>query len=117
MSITIYHNPHCSKSRETLKIIEDQGIEPRVIEYLNSPPDQETLTQILQQLGIKPRDLLRTHEDEYKLAGLDNPSKSDDDVIKAMIKYPRLIERPIVVSNGKAIIGRPPVKVLDILPE
>ena len=116
MSLKIYHNPRCSKSRETLKLIEEKGLEPLVIEYLKTPPDEETLKQLIQQLGIKPRELLRTQEDEYKQAGLDDESISDEDVILAMVKYPKLIERPIVVCNGQAVIGRPPVKVLDILP-
>jgi arsenate reductase len=116
MSLKIYHNPRCSKSRETLKLIEEKGLEPVVIEYLKTPPDKETLRQLIQQLGIKPRELLRLHEDEYKQAGLDDVSMSDEEVIAAMVKYPKLIERPIVVCDGKAIIGRPPVKVLDILP-
>jgi len=116
MSLKIYHNPRCSKSRETLKLIEEKGLEPVVVEYLKTPPDKETLRQLIQQLGIKPRELLRIHEDEYKQAGLDDDSISDEEVIAAMVKYPKLIERPIVVCDGKAIIGRPPVKVLDILP-
>jgi len=116
MSVTIYHNPRCSKSRETLQLIEEHGITPAIVEYLTSPPDRKTLTQILQQLELRPRDLLRKHETEYKLAGLDDDKLSDEDVIDAMLKYPRLIERPIVICNGKAVIGRPPVKVLDILP-
>jgi len=116
MSLKIYHNPRCSKSRETLKLIEEKGLEPVVVEYLKTPPDKETLRQLIQQLGIKPRELVRIHEDEYKQAGLDDVSMSDQEVIAAMVKYPKLIERPIVVCDGKAIIGRPPVKVLDILP-
>jgi len=116
MSLKIYHNPRCSKSRETLKLIEEKGLEPVVVEYLKTPPDKETLRQLFQQLGIKPRELVRIHEDEYKQAGLDDVSMSDQEVIAAMVKYPKLIERPIVVCDGKAIIGRPPVKVLDILP-
>lgn len=116
MSLKIYHNPRCSKSRETLKLIEGKGLEPVVVEYLKTPPDKETLRQLIQQLGIKPRELLRIHEEEYKQAGLDDVSMSDEEVIAAMVKYPQLIERPIVVCDGKAIIGRPPVKVLDILP-
>lgn len=115
MTVTIYHNPHCSKSRETLKLIEEKGIQVNIVEYLKTPPDKETLQQILQQLGINARDLLRTHEDEYKLAGLDNQNLSDNEVMAAMIKFPKLIERPIIVSEGKAIIGRPPVKVLEII--
>lgn len=115
MSVTIYHNPRCSKSRDTLKLIQGKGLEPTVIEYLKTPPDKKTLQQIIRQLGITPRELLRKNETEYKQAGLDDLTLTDDDVISAMVEHPKLIERPIVIHNGKAIIGRPPVKVLDLL--
>lgn len=117
MSVTIYHNPRCSKSRETLKLIQEKGLEPSIIEYLKTPPDRETLQAIIRQLGITPRELLRNNEEEYKQAGLDDLTLSDEDVITAMVKHPKLIERPIVIHAGKAIIGRPPVKVLELLPE
>ena len=117
MAVTIYHNPRCSKSRETLRLIEEKGIAPAVVEYLKTPPDEATLKQLVRQLRIKPRELLRINEEEYKLAGLDDLTLSDDAVIAAMARYPKLIERPIVVHDGKAVIGRPPAKVLDILPE
>ena len=116
MAFTIYHNPRCSKSRETLKLLQEKGLEPDIVEYLKTPPDAQTLQGIIRQLGISPRELLRKHESEYKQAGLDDTSLSDDDVINAMVQYPKLIERPIVIHDGKAIIGRPPVKVLDLLP-
>jgi arsenate reductase len=115
MSVTIYHNPRCSKSRDTLKLIQEKGLEPNVIEYLKTPPDKKTLQQVIRQLGITPRELLRKNETEYKQAGLDDLTLTDDDVISAMVEHPKLIERPIVIHNGKAIIGRPPVKVLDLL--
>ncbi len=115
MSITIYHNPRCSKSRRTLEILHAQNIDPEIIEYLKTPPDAGTLEQILSCLDIPARDLLRKNEAAYKEAGLEDKSLSEDDVIAAMVKYPILIERPIVVNNDKAIIGRPPESVLDIL--
>ncbi|MBD3671173.1 MAG: arsenate reductase (glutaredoxin) [Gammaproteobacteria bacterium] len=115
MSSKLYHNPRCSKSRQTLQLLQEKGVEPEVIEYLKTPPDAATLKQILQQLGLKPRDLMRKKEAEYKELKLADESLSDDDLIKAMIEHPKLIERPILVSNGKAAIGRPPEQVLDIL--
>ncbi|MFC1314434.1 MAG: arsenate reductase (glutaredoxin) [gamma proteobacterium symbiont of Ctena orbiculata] len=115
MSVEIYHNPRCSKSRQTLQLLQDQGIDPDVVEYLKTPPDKATLGQILDMLGLEPRELMRTKEKEYKALQLDNPSLSRDQLIDAMIANPKLIERPIVIQNGKAAIGRPPEKVLDIL--
>ena len=115
MSITIYHNPKCSKSRQTLELLQEKGVSPTVIEYLKSPPTAETLKEILAQLGLAPRDLMRKKEDAYSENELDNPSLSDDDLISAMIRHPILIERPIVLANGKAALGRPPEQVLDIL--
>jgi len=114
-TVTIYHNPRCSKSRATLDLLKTKAVEPEIVEYLDNPPDRKTLTSILDLLGLEPRELMRTHEKEYTEAGLDNPDLSRDQLIATMIKYPRLIERPIVVCNGKAAIGRPPEKVLDIL--
>jgi arsenate reductase len=115
MTVTIYHNPRCSKSRQTLQLLQERQIEPEVVEYLKDTPDAETLKQIIDQLGVRPRDLLRTNEKEYKEARLDDPSLSDDAIIEKMIKHPKLIQRPVVVNNGKAAIGRPPEKVLEIL--
>jgi arsenate reductase len=114
MPVTIYHNPKCAKSRETLKLLEARGIETRVIEYLKTPPTEAELKRLLTQLGLKPRELLRTKEPEYKEAGLADPNLSDGDIIRAMIKHPRLIERPIVVHGKKAVLGRPPQKVLEL---
>jgi arsenate reductase len=114
-TITIYYNPRCSKSRATLELLKSENREPEVIEYLNTPPTKQNLESILDMLGMQPRDLMRTHEKEYAEAGLDNPDLSRAELIAAMIQYPRLIERPIVVTGGKAAIGRPPEKVLDIL--
>jgi arsenate reductase len=115
MPITIYHNPKCSKSRQTLELLQQNGITPTVIEYLKTPPTAETLKAILSQLGMAPRDLMRKREAVYAENGLDNPSLSDDDLIDAMVKNPILIERPIVLASGKAALGRPPEQVLEII--
>ncbi|WP_347987528.1 arsenate reductase (glutaredoxin) [Methylomonas sp. AM2-LC] len=115
MNVKIYHNPRCSKSREVLKLLQAQGIQAEIIEYLKTPPSIEELTDIIQKLGIKPRGLMRTNEPEYKENILDDVDLSDADLITAMHKMPRLIERPIVVANGKAAIGRPAENVLAIL--
>ncbi len=115
MKVTIYHNPRCTKSRQTLELLKSRGIEPEIIEYLKTPPGKIKLKEILKMLGLEPRALMRKNEDEYKKAKLDNPKLSKDDLIAAMVKHPILIERPIVVANGKAAIGRPPEKVLEIL--
>lgn len=115
MSITIYHNPRCSKSRGTLSILEEAGAEANIVEYLNTPPSREELVDILAMLGMRPRQLMRKGEAEYKENALDDESLSDDELIDAMIRIPKLIERPIVINNGKAIIGRPPETVKTIL--
>ena len=115
MNITIYHNPRCSKSRQTLQLLRDHGIEPEIIEYLKSPPDKSELDKILKMLAMEPRDLMRKQEKEYKNAHLDNPGLSRKDLLAAMIENPILIERPIVVANHKAVIGRPPENVLAII--
>lgn len=115
MSTTlIYHNPRCSKSRQTLQLLQDNGITPEIKEYLKNPPSVEELKQLIDLLEIKPRDLLRTKEDEFKEAGLDNPALDDAEVIAAMTRFPKLIERPIVVHRGKARLGRPPEQVLEL---
>jgi len=113
--VTIYFNPKCSKCRLTLDLLEQEGQQTEIIEYLNTPLDATTLTSILDMLGMEPRELMRKHEQEYGEAGLDNPGLSRADLINAMIEHPRLMERPIVIKDGKAIIGRPPEKVLDLL--
>ena len=115
MSVKIYHNPRCGKSRDTLKLLEAQGIKPEIVEYLKTPPTEAELQDILNKLGIKPRELMRTKEKEYKENGLDDKSLSDSDLIEAMVRIPILIERPIVLANGKAAIGRPPEAVQAIL--
>ena len=115
MAVSIYHNPRCSKSRQTLALIEENNIKPTIIEYLKTPPSKDELKKILKLLNISARDLLRTKEAEYKEQGLDNPDLSEEQILELMTKYPKLIERPIVVTNSSAAIGRPPENVLEIL--
>ncbi len=115
MTATIYHNPRCSKSRQTLDILRGRGIEPAVIEYLSDPPDAATIATLLDLLGLEPRQLMRKGEAIYRELGLADPSLDRDALIAAMVANPILIERPVVVANGKAAIGRPPESVLDIL--
>ena len=115
MSVTIYHNPKCSKSRQTLELLCERGITPVIIEYLQAPPTVEKMKEILSLLGLSPRELIRKKEDVYAENELENPSLSDDELIGHMIAHPILIERPIVFANGKAAIGRPPERVLEIL--
>lgn len=116
MAVTIYHNPRCSKSRQTLALLEAHGVKPRVIEYLKTPPDRATLVALLRKLGVPAGQLVRRKEPEFKTLGLDAPGVSDDDLLDAMASHPRLIERPIVVVDRQARIGRPPEAVLEILP-
>ena len=113
MTVTIYHNPRCSKSRTTLELLQARGLEPTVVEYLKTPPSVAELKTILGLLGLKPRDLLRAKE--AKDAGLDDPSLDDAQLIAAMAANPAVIERPIVIANGKAVIGRPPERALEIV--
>ena len=115
MSITIYHNPKCSKSRETLGLLVKQGIKPAINEYLKIPPTAEKINEILKKLGYAPRDLMRKKETMYTLHNLNDQSLSNDTLIEFMVKHPILIERPIVLANEKAAIGRPPEQVLEIL--
>lgn len=114
--VTIYHNPRCSKSRETLALLKENGVEPEVVLYLETPPDAATLKNLLKMLGMKSaRELMRQKEELYKELNLADSALSEADLIKVMIANPKLIERPIVVKNGQARIGRPPESVLDIL--
>ena len=115
MPVTIYHNPKCSKSRQTLDLLIKQGIKPVLNEYLKNPPTAEGIKEILRKLGYAPRDLMRKKETAYTLHNLGDSSLSNDALIEFMIKYPILIERPIVLANEKAAIGRPPEQVLKIL--
>ncbi|MCV6590934.1 MAG: arsenate reductase (glutaredoxin) [Marinobacterium sp.] len=114
-NVTILHNPRCSKSRQTLALLEENGIEPTIVKYLETPPSADELAAILSKLGISARDLLRTKEAEYKEAGLDDQALSEGDVIAKMAAFPKLIERPIVIKGDAARIGRPPESVLEIL--
>lgn len=113
-TVTIYHNPRCSKSRETLDLLSQRGIAPEVVHYLTETPDAATLQRLLTQLGLSARELLRTKEDEYKALGLDNPDLTDDAIIAQMVQHPKLIERPIVVKGNRAVLGRPPENVLKL---
>ncbi len=115
MPVTIYHNPKCSKSRQTLELIREKGIEPTVIEYLKSPPTQKELKDILKLLGMEAKELLRKKESVYKELKLDQSSLSKNDLISVMIENPILIERPIVLADGKAVLGRPPENVISLL--
>lgn len=115
--VTIYHNPRCTKSRETLTLLEQHGIKPQVVLYLDTPPSVTTLKELLQQLGFSDaRQLMRTKEDLYKTLNLADKALTQDQLLQAMSENPKLIERPIVVYQGKARIGRPPEQVLEILP-
>ncbi|MCA9043893.1 MAG: arsenate reductase (glutaredoxin) [Planctomycetaceae bacterium] len=115
MSVRIYHNPRCSKSRQTLKLIEDAGIQAEVILYLDSPPSTKELDGLLKKLGMEPKELMRKGEDVYKELGLANQDLSRKDAIQLLHEHPKLIERPIVVNGDKAILGRPPENVLELL--
>ncbi len=114
--LTIYYNPSCSKSRETLQILEQHKTQPQIIEYLDTPPSQSEMSQIVKKLGMAPIDLLRTKEKAYVEAGYQADLMSDKEIIEAIVKHPSLLQRPIVIYGNKAIIGRPPIKVLDIIP-
>lgn len=114
-AIQILHNPRCSKSRQTLALLEEKGIEPEIIKYLDTPPSASELKTILAKLGISARDLLRKGEDDYKKLNLKDPELSEQALIDAMVSHPKLIERPIVIHNDKARVGRPPESVLDIV--
>ena len=113
--VEIYHNPRCSKSRKTLELLKDKGLEPEVIEYLKTPPAAKTLEKLLDQLGMTPIELMRTRESIFKELKLGGGDVSDEQLVGAMVAHPVLIERPIVVSGGKARLGRPPEQVLEIL--
>jgi len=114
-NVTIYHNPSCSKSRQTLALLEEQGIEPQVIEYLQEPPTPAQLQEILVKLKMTPRNLIRKNEAVFKEKQLDDSHLSDAQLIELMCRYPKLIQRPIVIVGKKAVLGRPPENVLRIL--
>ncbi|SHH25160.1 arsenate reductase (glutaredoxin) [Ferrimonas marina] len=112
-AIQIWHNPRCSKSRQTLALLEEKGLTPEVVKYLETPPSEQQLKQVLSLLGLSPRQLMRTKEAEYKAQNL--AEANDEVLIAAMLTTPKLIERPVVLANGKAALGRPPEAVLEIL--
>ena len=115
-SVKIYHNPRCSKSRATLQLLEEHQIEPEIVEYMKDPPDRDTLAQLIDLLGVSVRDLLRTNEQVFKDAGLDDDDLPDEEILEALSQCPTLLQRPIVVVDGdKAVIGRPPESVLNII--
>ena len=115
MTVTIYHNPRCSKSRQTLQLLKDKGIEPEIIEYLNTPPNAAALDEFVTKLGMEPRELMRRKEAPYVALDLADESLDRAALIEAMVENPILIERPIVVNDGKVALGRPPESVLEIL--
>ena len=115
MTISILHNPRCSKSRQALQILREKGVEPNIIEYLNTPPSEQAMDNILRLMGKEPREVMRRKEPEYREQELDNPDLTREQLIAAMVATPKLIERPIVVGNGKAALGRPPEDVLKVL--
>jgi arsenate reductase len=115
MSVTIYHNPRCSKSRQTLQLLKDNGVEPEIVEYLKTPPDAATLDAYLSKLDMQPRDLMRKKEAPYKELNLADETLDRAALIEAMVENPILIERPIVVKDDKVALGRPPESVLEIL--
>ncbi|WP_045495007.1 arsenate reductase (glutaredoxin) [Vibrio hyugaensis] len=116
MSVVIYHNPRCSKSRQTLELLEQNGVTPEVVKYLDTPLNVAQLKALYAQLGFSSvREMMRTKEDAYKALALGEASITDEQLFEAMEKNPKLFERPVVVANGKAKIGRPPEQVLDIL--
>lgn len=115
MQVIIYHNPRCSKSRQTLKLLQEHGADPDIVEYLKTPPNGDEINRILELLGIEPRQLMRTGESEYKAHQLDDPGLSREALIEALIAHPIIMQRPIVVAGERACIGRPPEAVLGIL--
>ena len=112
--LTIMHNPRCSKSREALKILEENGINAEIVKYLETPPTKDEIKELLKMLGINARDLMRTKEEIYKELNLKDV-EDEEKLIEAMAEHPKLIERPIVIKDGKAVIGRPPSKIIDFL--
>ncbi|EIK52141.1 arsenate reductase [Stutzerimonas stutzeri TS44] len=114
--LTLYHNPRCSKSRGALELLEARGLEPHIVRYLETPPSAAELQALLAKLGLGARQLLRSGEEEYQSLGLADPNLSEAQLIEAMVAHPRLIERPILIAGDKAVVGRPPERVLEILP-
>jgi arsenate reductase len=114
MKVTIYHNPRCSKSRQTLQLLRDQSVDPVIVEYLKNPPDAQKISELLKALNLTAADLLRTGEAEYRDLGLDGEDVTEEQRIRAMASHPRLIQRPIVVRGSRARLGRPPESVLEL---
>ncbi|MER0040802.1 arsenate reductase (glutaredoxin) [Pseudomonas sp. MGal98] len=114
--LTLYHNPRCSKSRAALHLLEERGLQPTVVHYLDTPPSAAQLREVLDKLGLPPRQLLRSGEDEYRQLDLADQALTDDALIEAMVAHPRLIERPILITADRAVIGRPPENILELLP-
>ncbi|HEX5421446.1 MAG TPA: arsenate reductase (glutaredoxin) [Gammaproteobacteria bacterium] len=115
MTITLFHNPRCSKSRAALALLRERGVEPILVEYLNTPPSREELRRIVKFLDIPPHDLLRRGEPEYRELGLEDPSVDDEAIFAAIAEHPILLERPIAIAGQHAVIGRPPERVLELL--
>ena len=115
MAVTIYHNPRCSKSRQTLQLLRDRGVEPKIVEYLKTPPSADELDAVLAKLGMEPRALMRTKEAAYREAGMADQELFRRALIDLMVANPIVIERPIVVNGARAALGRPPESVLSIL--
>jgi arsenate reductase len=113
--IIIYHNPKCSKSRQTLELIKNQNLQPKIVLYLDEKLSKEKLKDIISKLGIKTRDLLRKNENDYKENNLDNPNLTNEELIELILNFPKLMERPIVVKGEQAVIGRPPENVLELI--
>ncbi|MGE4476834.1 MULTISPECIES: arsenate reductase (glutaredoxin) [Stutzerimonas] len=113
--LILYHNPRCSKSRGALELLQARGMEPTIVRYLDTPPSEAELHALLAKLGLSARQLLRTGEEEYQSLGLADTALTDAQIIAAMARHPRLIERPILIAGDKAVIGRPPEKVLELL--
>ena len=114
---TLYHNPRCSKSRQTLALLEQSGVIPKIVLYLENPPNPAQLQLLLRKLRLTARDLLRKGEDEYKALGLADTGLDEDALLKAMSEHPKLIERPIVVVGDRAVLGRPPENVFELIPQ
>jgi arsenate reductase len=115
MSLVLYHNPRCSKSRAALQLLEERGLSPRIVLYLETPPTAAELKVLIKRLGLRPHDLLRTSDPAYRELGLEGEMLSDEKLVAAMVARPSLIERPILMAGKRAVIGRPPERVLDIL--
>ena len=112
--VTLYHNPRCSKSRNTLALLKENSVNPEVVLYLDTPPDTRELEALLKKLGLTAAQLVRRGEDAYKTSSL-NKDSDDEEILAAMVKYPKLIERPIVVKGSRAVLGRPPENVLELI--